>query len=93
MSGGQGAAKQSSLQFHIWKHNIDQRMQDEMLYTILFSGSVIILCFAISLILNEFMAMTKTEFMDYFIFQATLFLRATDDALERFCEPAIERII
>jgi len=48
-------------------------MQDEMMYTILFSSIVIVLCFYISLILNKFMALSLEEFGDYFVFQSTLF--------------------
>jgi len=58
-AGGQSAGKQSSLQFHIWKHNIDQRMQDEMIYTVIFSTVVVSLCFYISLVLNRFMDLSK----------------------------------
>jgi len=43
-------------------------MQDEMMYTVIFSGIVIVICFYISLILNEFMALSYDEFGEYFVF-------------------------
>jgi len=77
--GDDGLGKQSALQFHIWKHCIDQRIQDAMIFTAVISFCVFILIVITTIIFNNFMSDVYTNFGDYFVHQTTLFLRAEDD--------------
>jgi len=87
---GETQGKQSSLQFHIWKQCIDQRMQDEMLFTVLFSLLAVGFALQINQSCNIFFSHMKDVYGEYFVLQNELFIRSTDDQLLQFCEPAID---
>ena len=50
--GDTGSAKQTALQFNIWKQSIQQREQDEMVFTTLISFILIFIGIMINLNLN-----------------------------------------
>ena len=50
--GDSASTKQTSLQYNIWKQSIQQREQDEMLFTVIFNGLLILICLLINLEFN-----------------------------------------
>jgi hypothetical protein len=77
--GDDGMRKQCSLQFHIWKYNIEQRMQDEMLFTSILLFASISLIIIISNSFNAFMLNVSNNFGSYFFQNTALFLKATPE--------------
>jgi len=60
--GDSGSAKQTSLQFHIWKQSIQRREADEMIFSVLINGIIIGVALYINNILNSSYAYIKETF-------------------------------
>jgi len=91
--GDDGLNKQSALQYHIWKYCLDQRMQDEMVFTSILSMAIVLMIVLTTYAFNDFMDDVENNFNDYFVFQSTLFLRASEEQLLGFCEPAVDKLL
>mmetsp|Transcript_31434 Transcript_31434/g.48054 ORF Transcript_31434/g.48054 Transcript_31434/m.48054 type:complete len:143 (-) Transcript_31434:2171-2599(-) len=60
--------KQSSLQFHIWKQCIEQRMQDEMIFTVMFGLTATVFALLINEQCNSFVALMDGTYGVNFVF-------------------------
>ena len=66
--GAMSSGKQSSLQFNIWKQSIEERQQDEMVFSVLISAAVVVL----GLVCDELISEIITLMRD--VFYGTLFV-------------------
>lgn len=66
--GETGGSKQASLQFNIWKQCIEQREQDEMLFTVIISSIILAVCayldINVGLCIDHMVAVFGTHFFD-----------------------------
>lgn len=83
--GDTGSAKQTALQYNIWKQSIQQREQDEMVFTTLISFVLIFMGIMINLNLNSSYEDMKQYFGDNFAKQYSLFINADIDTQQKFC--------
>ena len=83
--GDTGSAKQTSLQYNIWKQSIQQREQDEMLFTTLLSGILVVMAIMINQDLNTSFDDTISAFGTNFAQQTYMFIDAQDSLLSHFC--------
>jgi len=90
--GDSGSAKQTSLQYHIWKQSIQRREIDEMVFSVLINGVVIGIAMYINSILNSSYAYTKDTFGGDFGKRTGLFLNAKPEVLEEFCGGEIDHL-
>lgn len=76
--GDSGSTKQTSLQYNIWKQSIDQRQQDEMFFTTLFSGVMALFAIIINQNLNNAFAIELRLFGDSIVYSPDLLLSASN---------------
>jgi hypothetical protein len=91
--GDAGGGKQSSLQFHIWKQCIEQREQDEMLFTVLISLFVIALAFFIDVTISNILINMEDAFGASFVNQLHIFMNAETEAKTQFCAESADNFL
>lgn len=91
--GDSASTKQTSLQYNIWKQSIQQREQDEMIFTVLFNSLLIFLCLAINFEFNISFEWVVQQLGGYFgKGEYHLFLNAPPNVQERFCINYIDQL-
>ena len=72
--GDGGGGKQSSLQFNVWKQCIEQREQDEMLFSVIVSLFVVVLAIYIDIEISSIMSLIREIFTLLFVQQQYVFI-------------------
>jgi len=88
--GDSSNAKQASLQFNIWKQCIEQREADSMLFSVIVSIIVVIMCFMIDNSISIASAQIKEIMGGNIIGNQHLFINSNDETLALVCPVAKE---
>lgn len=90
--GDSGSGKQASLQFNIWKQCIEQREQDEMLFTVVVGMLIIAVSFIIDIQISSVILTMEDIYGAHFIGAAHLFVNSDVQQLSAFCPNTVENM-
>ena len=93
LGGSAGELRNVSLQFNIWKKCIEQRQQDEMLFSLVFSILPLTLVLSIDLFRGNSISTMIEVFGVQFYDQEEIFDQATQGQLENFCPTIMSQMI
>jgi len=82
---GQGDKKQASLMFNIWKNCLEQRLLDETLFTLLFSGFLLKSIYDLTSSHNYFKDMQLNFFGDIVLDQMYMLAQAPPEIAMPLC--------
>ena len=88
--GDTGSSKQTSLQYNIWKQSIQQREQDEMVFTVIISAILIFIAIALNQVMNSSFEFIKIHFPIHFFGRNSVLTNSQSSVLEEFCPVFIE---
>jgi len=80
------SAKQSSIQYQIWKQSIERREQDEMILSVLINCVIISLALLINLLNNDSISSQQDTFSAIIFDHLAIFLSSEPVALQKYCE-------
>jgi len=83
--GEMDSSKQSSLQYNIWKQSIQQREQDEMVFSVLINFTLIFLATLLTLMNNTSFTQGREAFGHNYYENLAYFIVYTDPVIEDFC--------